>query len=97
MTIALSFAYALFAGFGHPVQRSFWMVALYLIGMTRSGATRSALNAIGFAALVMLAAAPGSLFDSGLQMTLLSVLAIAGIAAPRLRKKTFAPLLRGPA
>jgi competence protein ComEC len=93
VTIALSFAYALFTGFGHPVQRSFWMVALYLIGRLL-WRDRSALNAIGFAALVMLAAAPGSLFDSGLQMTLLSVLAIAGIAAP-FAEKTFAPLLRG--
>ncbi len=80
VTIALSFAYALFTGFGHPVQRSFWMVALYLIGRLL-WRDRSALNAIGFAALVMLAAAPGSL-DFGLEMTLLSVLAIAGIAAP---------------
>lgn len=92
VTIALSFAYALFTGFGHPVQRSFWMVALYLIGRLL-WRDRSALNAIGFAALVMLAASPRSLFDSGLQMTLLSVLAIAGIAAP-LAEKTFAPPLR---
>ncbi|MGC2212402.1 MAG: ComEC/Rec2 family competence protein [Silvibacterium sp.] len=92
LTIVLSFAYALFTGFGHPVQRSFWMVTLYLIGRLL-WRDRSALNAIGFAALVMLAADPGSLFDSGLQMTLLSVLAIAGIAAP-FAEKTFAPLLR---
>ena len=92
VTIALSFAYALFTGFGHPVQRSFWMVALYLIGRLL-WRDRSALNAIGFAALVMLAADPGSLFDSSLQMTLLSVLAIAGIAAP-FADKTFAPHLR---
>lgn len=93
VTIVLSFGYALFTGFGHPVQRSFWMVSLYLIGRLL-WRDRSALNAIGFAALVMLAASPRSLFDSGLQMTLLSVLAIAGIAAP-LAEKTFGPLLRG--
>lgn len=93
VTIVLSFGYALFTGFGHPVQRSFWMVCLYLIGRLL-WRDRSALNAIGFAALVMLAASPRSLFDSGLQMTLLSVLAIAGIAAP-LAEKTFGPLLRG--
>jgi len=92
VTIALSFAYAIFTGFGHPVQRSFWMVTLYLIGRLL-WRDRSSLNAIGFAALVMLAASPRSLFDSGLQMTLLSVLAIAGIAAP-FAEKTFAPLLR---
>ena len=93
VTIVLSFGYALFTGFGHPVQRSFWMVSLYLIGRLL-WRDRSALNAIGFAALVMLAASPRSLFDSGLQMTLLSVLAIAGIAAP-LAERTFGPLLRG--
>jgi competence protein ComEC len=92
VTIALSFAYALFTGFAHPVQRSLWMVTLYLIGRLL-WRDRSALNAIGFAALVMLAADPDSLFDSGLQMTLLSVMAIGGIAAP-FAEKTFAPLLR---
>ncbi|HEX5233817.1 MAG TPA: ComEC/Rec2 family competence protein [Silvibacterium sp.] len=92
VTIALSFGYALFTGFGHPVQRSFWMVTLYLVGRLL-WRDRSVLNAIGFAALVMLAADPGSLFDSGLQMTLLSVLAIAGVAAP-FAEKSFAPLLR---
>lgn len=92
LTIALSFGYALFTGFGHPVQRSFWMVSLYLVGRLL-WRDRSALNAIGFAALVMLAASPRSLFDSGLQMTLLSVLAIAGFAAP-FAEKTFAPFLR---
>ncbi|HTV04500.1 MAG TPA: ComEC/Rec2 family competence protein [Acidobacteriaceae bacterium] len=92
ITIALSLVYALFTGFGHPVQRSFWMVALYLIGRVL-WRDRSSLNAIGFAALVMLAARPRSLFDSGLQMTLLSVLAIAGIVIP-FAEKTFAPPLR---
>lgn len=91
VTIALSFGYALFTGFGHPVQRSFWMVSLYLVGRLL-WRDRSAFNAIGFAALVLLAADPNSLFDAGLQMTLLSVLAIAGVAAP-LANKSFAPLL----
>lgn len=92
LTIVLSLAYALFTGFGHPVQRSFWMVALYLIGRLL-WRDRSALNAIGFAALVMLVASPRSLVDSGLQMTLLSVLAIAGVAAP-FANRTFAPYLQ---
>lgn len=92
ITIALSFGYAIFTGFGHPVQRSFWMVALYLVGRL-FWRDRSALNAIGFAALVLLAATPRSLFDSGLQMTLLSVLAVAGVVVP-LAEKSFAPLLR---
>jgi competence protein ComEC len=32
LTILASFAYALFTGFATPVQRSLWMVTLYLLG-----------------------------------------------------------------
>ena len=32
VTIAAAFAYALFTGFATPVQRSLWMVTLYLLG-----------------------------------------------------------------
>jgi len=84
LTIAASFAYALFTGFATPVQRSLWMVALYLLGRLVYR-ERNALNTIGFAALCLLVENPRSLFDSSLQMTLLAVLAIAGVAAPLLR------------
>jgi competence protein ComEC len=92
LTIAAALAYAVFTGFGQPVQRSFWMVTLYLLGRL-VWRERSPLNAIGFAALCLLAANPPSLFDAGFQMTLLSVVAIAGIAAP-IAERTFAPYLR---
>ena len=82
-TIAVSFAYALFTGFATPVQRSLWMVTLYLLGRLIYR-ERNPLNTIGFAALCLLAASPRSLFDSSLQMTLLAVVAIAGVAAPLL-------------
>ncbi|MGC2299068.1 MAG: ComEC/Rec2 family competence protein [Acidobacteriaceae bacterium] len=91
-TIALSLAYALFTGFGQPVQRAFWMVTLYLCGRIL-WRERHPLNAIGFAALVMLAVNPAALLDAGFQMTLLSVLAVAGIAVP-VAEKTFGPYLR---
>jgi competence protein ComEC len=91
-TIALSLAYALFTGFGQPVQRAFWMVTLYLIGRML-WRERRPLNAIGFAALVMLLANPTALFDAGFQMTLLSVFAVAGIAIPA-AERTFGPFLR---
>jgi competence protein ComEC len=91
-TIVVSFAYALFTGFGQPVQRAFWMVTLYLVGRML-WRERHPLNAIGFAALAMLAANPSALLDAGFQMTLLSVLAVAGIAAP-FTEKTFGPYLR---
>ena len=83
VTIGVSFAYALFTGFATPIQRSFWMVALYLLGRLFYR-DRSPLNVIGFAALCLLAASPRSLFDASFQMTLLAVVAIAGIAAPLL-------------
>ncbi len=92
LTVAAALAYAIFTGYGQPVQRSFWMVTLYLLGRLL-WRERSALNAIGFAALCLLAANPASLFDAGFQMTLLSVIAIAGIAQP-LAEGTFAPYLR---
>lgn len=91
-TIALSLGYALFTGFGQPVQRAFWMISLVLLGRML-WRERHPLNAIGFAALVMLAANPAALFDSGFQMTLLSVLAVAGIAVPA-AERTFGPFLR---
>ena len=90
-TIVLSLAYALFTGFGQPVQRAFWMVTLYLCGRML-WRERHRLNAIGFAALVMLAANPAAILDAGFQMTLLSVLAVAGIAV-RVAEKTFGPYL----
>ncbi|HEY1803699.1 MAG TPA: ComEC/Rec2 family competence protein [Terracidiphilus sp.] len=84
LTIATSFGYALFTGFATPVQRSLWMVTLYLLGRLVYR-ERNALNAIGFASLCLMVVNPHSLFDSSLQMTLLAVLAIAGVAAPLLR------------
>ncbi|MFP5226620.1 MAG: ComEC/Rec2 family competence protein [Acidobacteriota bacterium] len=92
VTIGLSLAYALFTGFGQPIERAFWMVALYLCGRT-IWRERHPLNAIGFAALVMLVVNPAALLDAGFQMTLLSVLAVAGIAVP-VADASFGPFLR---
>ena len=92
LTLALSFAYALFTGFGQPVQRSFWMVALFLVGRLIFR-ERHALQALGLASLCLVAASPRALFGSSLQMTLLSVVAIGGIAAPLL-ESSLAPYLR---
>jgi competence protein ComEC len=92
LTIAAALAYAVFTGFGQPVQRSFWMVTLYLLGRLL-WRDKSALNATGFAALCLLAVNPLTLFDAGFQMTMLSVLAIAGIATP-VAERSFAPYLR---
>jgi competence protein ComEC len=91
ITIVCSFAYALLAGFGEPVQRSFWMVTLYLLAQLLFR-ERNSLNAIGFAALCLLAYDPRSLAGASFQMTLLSVLVVAGVAVP-IAEHTFAPYL----
>jgi competence protein ComEC len=91
-TLLLSLAYALFTGFGQPVQRSLAMVTLFLLGRLIFR-ERYALQALGLASLCLLAADPRALFSSSLQMTLLSVVAIGGIAAP-LAECTLAPYLR---
>jgi competence protein ComEC len=83
ITVIASFAYALFTGFATPVQRSLWMVTLYLVGRLVYR-ERNVLNTIGFASLCLLAASPRSLLDSSLQMTLLAVVSIGGVAAPLL-------------
>ena len=83
LTIAISLAYALFTGFAIPAQRGFWMITLYLLGRLLYR-NRSPLNVIGFATLCLAAASPRSIFDASLQMTILSVAAIAGVALPLL-------------
>ena len=83
VTIGVSFAYALFTGFATPVQRSLWMVTLYLVGRLVYR-ERNVLNTIGFASLCLLAVSPRSLFESSLQMTLLAVVSIGGVAVPLL-------------
>ena len=91
ITIAGASAYAVFTGFGHPVPRALGMVTIYLVGRLL-WRDRCAFNAIGLVAIVLLSADPNSLFDSGMQMTLLSVVAIAGVASPII-EKTFGPYL----
>ena len=92
ITIGASFSYALFTGFAAPVQRSLWMVTLYMVGRLVYR-ERNVLNTIGFAALCLLAASPRALFESSLQMTLLAVISIGGIAVVLL-EKTVHPYLR---
>ena len=91
ITIVISFGYALFTGFATPVQRSLWMVTLYLVGRLVYR-QRNILNTIGFASLCLLAASPRSLFESSLQMTVLAVVSIGGLAVPLL-EKTIQPYL----
>ena len=57
------------------------MVTLYLLARLIFR-ERNSLNAIGFAALCLLALDPRSLWGASFQMTLLSVLIVAGVASP---------------
>src|SRR6185437_15318773 len=81
LTIALTAGYALLTGFGVPVQRALWMVAIFLLARLLSQ-DRNVLNALGAAALGVLVWSPGSLFEASFQMTFLAIVAIAGIAVP---------------
>jgi competence protein ComEC len=83
LTITAAILYAFFTGFATPVQRSLWMVIVYLTARLVNR-RRSPLNAIGLAALTLFVISPRSLFEASLQMSLLSVVAIAAIAAPML-------------
>jgi len=85
LTLSFTLGYALFTGFAIPAQRSFWMIALYLLGRLLFR-DRSPLNAIGFATLCLAVASPRSIFDASLQMTVLAVAAIAGVALPLLEQ-----------
>jgi competence protein ComEC len=91
LTLAVTLTYALFTGFAIPAQRAFWMIALYLLGRLLYR-DRSPLNVIGFATLCLAAASPHSIFDASLQMTLLAVASIAGIAVPLLERTLKTPV-----
>jgi competence protein ComEC len=93
ITLALALGYAMLTGWGVPVQRALAMTAIFLA--TRLlWRERNVLNALGVAALGVLALAPRSLFDASFQMTFLALLAIGGIAIP-LGERSFMPYARG--
>ena len=91
-SFAVTSAYAVLTGFGAPVQRALFMAAVYLLTQSLSR-ERNPMNALGVAALAMLVVRPASLFDSGTQMTVLAVVAIAGIAWP-ICERTLLPYAR---
>ncbi len=92
IALAATSAYAVLTGFGAPVQRALFMAAVYLLTLLISR-ERNPMNALGVAALAMLVARPESLFESSTQMTLLAVIAIAGIAWP-VCERTLLPYAR---
>jgi competence protein ComEC len=85
LTVLLSCAYALLTDGGAPILRATLTLAIYL-GARLLYRESAALNAVGLAALLLLAAAPRSLFDASFQLTFVSVAAIAGIAVPLIER-----------
>jgi competence protein ComEC len=85
LTIGLSSFYAFIAGMGIPIQRAVLMLSVFLLARLFFR-QRAALNATGFAALVVLIWSPAALFEAGFQLTFLALLAIAGISLPLLQR-----------
>jgi len=81
LTLAGAAGYAALTGFGQPTQRALAMTAMYLLARLLSRDTNP-LNALGAAVLGMLVWSPSSLFGASLQMTVLVIVAIAGLAIP---------------
>jgi competence protein ComEC len=71
-----------------PTLRASLMIAAYLLAryLYRD---RSALNAVGFAALVLLFHRPAWLFEAGFALSFSAALLIAGLALPILQRTTF--------
>lgn len=93
LTILLSWGYAFIADLGSPIIRASIVLNLYLVTrlLFRDAA---GLNALGVAGLGMLLVNPRTLFEASFQLTFLSVIAVAGIAVPVLRR-TIYPLQTG--
>lgn len=93
LTILLSWGYAFLADLGSPIVRATITLCIYLVTRLLFR-DRAALNALGIAALGILLVNPRTLFEASFQLTFLSVIAVAGIAVPILRR-TLYPLQNG--
>ncbi len=88
LTILLSWGYAFLADLGSPIVRATITLAIYLVTRLLFR-ERAALNGLGIAALGILLVNPRTLFEASFQLTFLSVIAVAGIAVPILRKTVY--------
>ncbi|HST09493.1 MAG TPA: ComEC/Rec2 family competence protein, partial [Terriglobales bacterium] len=93
LTVVLCTAYALVTDVGPPVWRAVLMLSVYL-GARLLYRERSMLNALGTAALVVMAADPKAILGPSFQLTFLAVFIVAGIAVPVL-ERTSQPYLHG--
>jgi len=81
LTLLLSWGYAFVADLGSPIVRATITLNIYLLTRLLFR-DRAGLNALGIAALGILLVNPRTLFEASFQLTFLSVIAVAGIAAP---------------
>lgn len=88
LTIVLSWGYAFIADLGSPIVRATVTLNIYLLTRLLFR-DRAGLNALGIAGLGMLLANPRTLFEASFQLTFLSVIAVAGIAVPMLRRSLY--------
>lgn len=88
LTILLSWGYAFVADLGSPIVRATITLNIYLLTRLLFR-DRAGLNALGIAALGMLLANPRTLFEASFQLTFVSVVAVAGIAVPILRRTLY--------
>ena len=93
LTLLLSWGYAFVADLGSPIVRATITLNIYLLTRLLFR-DRAGLNALGIAALGILLVNPRTLFEASFQLTFLSVIAVAGIAVPILRR-TIYPLQNG--
>ena len=88
LTILLSWGYAFLADLGSPIVRATITLDIYLVTRLLFR-DRSGLNGLGIAALGILLVNPRTLFEASFQLTFLSVIAVAGIAVPVLRRTLY--------
>jgi competence protein ComEC len=88
LTILLSWGYAFLADLGSPIVRATITLGIYMITRLLFR-ERAALNGLGVAALGILLVSPRTLFEASFQLTFLSVIAVAGIAVPVLRRTVY--------
>ncbi len=85
VTIISSLAYAYVTDLGTPILRAAIMLSLYLAARLLYR-DRYSLNSVGTAALIVLLAAPPTLYEPSFQLTFLSVVALSSILQPLLER-----------
>lgn len=93
LTVGLMIGYAALTGLGSPIWRATLMVGVYFVARLFYRG-KSALNAIGAAALAIMVFDPKAIFGASFQLTFLCVWIVAAICIPVL-ERTSQPYIRG--